>query len=159
RTHAAHGLDLTGRALGDPGDLLPPHLTQKMIPAFAEAPSAQVEGVEVGEHADAHFPFRIDGEAAHSSAALVDLVALFVRNGSVESLRELSLFSHALRIFEVHLDDFPRLEPDAQWTPGTVDAGIDHAVELEPHAQPFGKSLHLSNFVLVDGDSNGLQFQ
>src|SRR5215471_20329154 len=71
RTHAAHGLDFTGRALGDASDLLPPHLLQKMIPAFAEASPAQVEGIEVGKHANAHFPFGIDGEAVNSSAALV----------------------------------------------------------------------------------------
>src|SRR5215831_19317572 len=52
-THAAHGLDLTGRALGNAGDLLPPHLTQKMIPAFAKTSPAQVEGLEMGEHTDA----------------------------------------------------------------------------------------------------------
>src|SRR5215831_10683542 len=97
RTHAAHGLDLTGRALGDAGDLLPPHLLQKMLPAFAEASPAQVEGIEVGKDANAHFPFGIDGEAVHSTAALVYFVAVFGRGKSAESPRELLPLSYALR--------------------------------------------------------------
>src|SRR5215831_1850801 len=149
RTHAAHGLDLTGRTLGDAGDLLPPHRFQKMIPAFAEAPPAQVEGIEVGKHANAHFSFGIDGEAVNPSAALVYLVAVFGRSGSVESPCKLLPLSHPLRILEIHFHDLPRLEPYAYWTPRTVNAGTDHAVELEPHTQPLGKCLHLSDFVLI----------
>src|SRR5215467_11505842 len=100
RTHASHGFDLTGRALGDAGDLLPPHRFQKMIPAFAEAPPAQVEGIEVGKHANAHSPFGIDRKAVDPSAALVYLVAVFGRSGSVESPRELLPLSNPLRILE-----------------------------------------------------------
>src|SRR5215831_593209 len=132
RAHAAHRLDLTRRALGDAGDLLLPHLPEKVVPALAETASAQVEGLDVRQHANAHSPFGIDREGADTSAALIQFRAVLGGNRAIESRRERSPLSDALGIFEIHFHDFPRLEPDAYRAAGAVDPRIDHVVELEP---------------------------
>src|SRR5262249_25093996 len=61
RTHPAHALELAARALRDPGDPLVADPGQELIPALAQRSAAQVEGVPVREHADAHPPLGIDG--------------------------------------------------------------------------------------------------
>ena len=67
--------DVAVGALGGAGGLLVAHLGQKALPPLLEAPLPQIELVAVRQHADAHLPFRIDGEGVDPAAALVDLVA------------------------------------------------------------------------------------
>src|SRR5207253_2731735 len=105
--------DVAIGALGGAGDLLGSNLEEEALPALLEAPLAQIELVRLGEHADAHPPFGIDGEGVDASAALVDVVpGRADRAGALA--RQLGPFVPADRISDVELDHLRGAETDAE---------------------------------------------
>ena len=76
--HAAQALNIAGHALGGTQTLFSqPGLREKLFPSVPHAAFADIEGLLLGEDADAHFAVRIDGKRGLAAAAKIERIVGF----------------------------------------------------------------------------------
>src|SRR5208282_1989581 len=155
--HAAEILDPAARANGLSRAWGLADFAEAPIPAFRETAVTQVVAILMGDHADGHAAGGVDGAAVLPAAAGVfpGTQGAVLRSKFVFGKLQVFGFTDGISEFESH-GLFGR-KTHGKGTLGAIGARIDERVELEFDADFFlRETLHLVNFVNIDGGWDGL---